>query len=166
MSARVYLAGPDVFFPDAKKLAVTYKAILAEYGLDGQFPLDNQIQAATLQETALAIFEANYRLIDSCDAVLANMVPFRGPSMDVGTAWEVGYAYAQGKPIVGYTDILTPYRTKVHHSGFSQAETDPVDHLGHEIEHFEGIDNLMLTQSVRAIKPTLREAAEYLATIV
>jgi len=166
MSARVYLAGPDVFFPAAKELALTYKAILAEYGLDGQFPLDNQIQAATLEETARAIFEANYRLIDSCDAVLANMVPFRGPSMDVGTAWEIGYAYAQGKPVVGYTEDLSSYRAKVHRSGFSQNETDPADHLGHEIEHFEGIDNLMLTQSVRAIVPTLREAAAYLATIV
>ena len=40
--------------------------------------------------------------IDHCDIIIANL---NGITTDDGTAWEIGYAYAKGKHIVGiYTD--------------------------------------------------------------
>lgn len=39
----VYLAGPDVFYPDPQAVAVRKKNILSEMGMAGLFPLDNQI---------------------------------------------------------------------------------------------------------------------------
>jgi nucleoside 2-deoxyribosyltransferase len=43
--------------------------------------------------------------MDSCDICIAHMTPYRGPSMDVGTAYEMGYMRAQGKPVLGYTNV-------------------------------------------------------------
>ncbi|HWE97078.1 MAG TPA: nucleoside 2-deoxyribosyltransferase [Tepidisphaeraceae bacterium] len=45
------------------------------------------------------IGEANARAIDRCDAVLAVL---DGVDVDSGTAAEIGYAHAKGKPILGY----------------------------------------------------------------
>ena len=100
---RVYLAGPDIFFPEAPTIARERKTLLAALGMEGVFPLDSQAQGESFSNTAFAIFQTNRKLIDSCQALLANVAPFRGPSADVGTAWEIGYACGQGKPVVAYT---------------------------------------------------------------
>ena len=42
--------------------------------------------------------------IDVCDAVVALL---EGSQVDDGTAWEIGYAYAKGKPVIG---IRTDFR--------------------------------------------------------
>ena len=48
------------------------------------------------------IFANDRRGIDNCDVVVASL---NGLTTDDGTAWELGYAFALGKPIVGlYTD--------------------------------------------------------------
>jgi nucleoside 2-deoxyribosyltransferase len=157
---RVYLAGPDVFFPDALETARRRKEFLANLKMEGAFPLDTQddISAAT----AASIFNANCALIDSCQAMLANIIPFRGPSADVGTVWEIGYAYGQGKPVAAYSANTSIYREKLFHSGWSDAPHAKHDKHGHEIEHFGDVDNLMITQSVIAICPTFEEAAHAL----
>ena len=49
-----------------------------------------------------AIFENDKRGIDEADVVVANL---NGVITDDGTAWELGYAYAKGKYIIGlHTD--------------------------------------------------------------
>lgn len=49
-----------------------------------------------------AIFNEDTAAIDQCDIVIANL---NGITTDDGTAWELGYAYAKGKHLVGvYTD--------------------------------------------------------------
>ena len=156
---RVYLAGPDVFFPDSLTLARKRKDFLAGLEMEGVFPLDTQQAGQNLPTDAHTIFKANRGLIDSCHAVLANVTPFRGPSADVGTAWEMGYACGQGKPVVAYSDDLSLYRDKLFRDGWSRAPAEARDKNGNEIEDFGGIDNLMLTQSVIAICATFEEAA-------
>ena len=91
--------------------------------------------------------------------MLANVTPFRGPSADVGTVWEIGYACGQGKPVVAYTEDLSIYQDKVFRGGWSGAPGETKDKDGNEIEDFGGIDNLMITQSVIAICATFEEAA-------
>ena len=39
--------------------------------------------------------------IRSCEAIVADLTPFRGPSADVGTVCEVGFARALGLKIFG-----------------------------------------------------------------
>lgn len=145
---RVYLAGPDVFFKNAKEHADGLKALCATYGLEGVFPLDADISFPRDMPgpgKAMLIFKANKGLIESCDGVLANMTPFRGPSADVGTGWEMGYAHGIGKPVVGYTQNARLYEDRV--------EPDE-----YEIEKFEGADNLMLTCSADALMLPSRDA--------
>ena len=156
---RIYLAGPDVFFPEGPKIARERKTLLAALGMEGVFPLDSQDEEESFSKNAFAIFKTNRELIDSCQAVLANVTPFRGPSADVGTVWEIGYACGQGKPVVAYTQDLSVYQDKVFRGGWSGAPGEARDRDGNEIEDFGGIDNLMITQSVIAICTTFEEAA-------
>ena len=159
---RVYLAGPEVFLPDAHEAGEALKAVAAQYGLEGVFPLDGEVEVFPTEESARLIFKADLDLLDSCDAVLAHMVPFRGPSMDVGTAFEMGYAYAQRKPIVGYSASLDHYWDKVWESEHAGPSKE-ADRHGQIVEHFGLMDNLMVTCSPLAIVTTAAEAARLLA---
>ena len=143
----VYLAGPDVFYPDPLAAAARKKKILRELGMEGLFPLDNEL--APMDEppecTALRIAQANEALIRQCDIVLANMKPWHGPSMDVGTAYEMGFARALGKIVMGYTPERRPFAQRVR----AFLETlKPSRHDGNQIEDFgQMADNLMLVHA-------------------
>ncbi|RDL42327.1 Uncharacterized protein BP5553_02306 [Venustampulla echinocandica] len=102
---KIYLAGPDVFLPNAHARGAELKALCIAHGAVGLFPLDNELtdHVAGSISHAHAIRAANMELIGRSDAILANMTPFRGPSMDVGTAYEMGAGAALGKVVVGYT---------------------------------------------------------------
>ena len=39
------------------------------------------------------------------DAVVANLTPWRGPGCDPSTAFEVGFASALGRPVLGYLNL-------------------------------------------------------------
>lgn len=92
----IYLAGPDVFRPDAPAWAAEARRLCAAAGHAALVPLDG------VETTAAGIFEANIALIRSADAVLANLNPFRGCEPDSGTCVEVGFALALGKMVIGY----------------------------------------------------------------
>ena len=72
----------------------------------------------------LAAFDICIELMDTCQLGIANTTPFRGPSMDVGTAVEMGYLYAQGKPVYGYTDAPTAYTQRVDPDGVAPGSVD------------------------------------------
>ena len=63
----------------------------------------------TTARFAEAIFTSNVAMIRAADAVLANLTPFRGPSADAGTVWEVGYAAGLGKKVIGYSNVAAPF---------------------------------------------------------
>jgi nucleoside 2-deoxyribosyltransferase len=50
------------------------------------------------------IFQANLQALNECDIMVAML---DGPSVDDGTAWEMGYFFLQGKKILG---IRTDFR--------------------------------------------------------
>ena len=111
---KIYLAGPDVFLPNAIEEGESLKALCQNYGYEGLFPMDNVISGQTPQEIALKIQEANKQMIHACDIVIANLSPFRGPEPDSGTVWEVGYAQAFGKKVVGYSTDRRTLKEKTH----------------------------------------------------
>ncbi|NJO80814.1 MAG: nucleoside 2-deoxyribosyltransferase [Cyanobacteria bacterium RM1_2_2] len=141
---RIYLAGPDVFLPDPLKAAKLKQDICQRYGFVGAFPFDNTLDLASLSpfEAGIAIYNSNTELMDSCDLVIANMTPFRGPSMDVGTAFEMGYMAAKSKPVFGYTNDGRLYVERVTES------TKGLDQDGLSIEAFEMSDNLMMEGAI------------------
>jgi nucleoside 2-deoxyribosyltransferase len=151
---RVYLAGPDVFFPDVDDRAEVLKIQCDLWGLDGVFPLDANIkleEPINQEKNGYTIFEGNLGLIKSCAAVLANISPFRGPSVDAGTAFEIGYGLACGLVVVCYTTHLSFYKERVSPDGLM-------------IEDFGMIDNLMIHGAAKGrIYGSASEAIKHLA---
>ncbi len=139
---KLYIAGPDVFRPDAIEWATKVRALCRGEGHQALIPLDGT------QRTALAIYRNNLSLIGEADAVLANLNPFRGAEPDSGTCVEVGYALALGKPVIGYAEELTPLRDRLRADA---ATTDGRcrDAAGWLVEDFGLAMNLMLAVPVR-----------------
>ena len=100
---KLYLAGPDVFLPNAAAHGEALKKVCLAHGYEGLFPLDNQVPPAPPAEMAAAIRKANVELIRRADGVIANLSPFRGPEPDSGTVWETGFAQGLGKPVVAWS---------------------------------------------------------------
>lgn len=151
MSVSVYLAGPDVFLPDAIEVGRRKREICAKHGLRARYPLDGAISGAGLtpREHAFAIARANEELIRGSAMVFANLSPFRSPSLDPGTALEIGLARSLGLRIHGYScrEALFAART-VYYSGMEDdAERDV---HGYSIERFGLVDNLMVDGSIAA----------------
>ena len=130
----VYLAGPTVFLPDPDKTFARMKAICHDRGLIGKAPLDNQIGLEGLplgRGLIERIARADIALMRSVDAGVFCLDGFRrGPEMDAGTAFEIGYMLALGKPLAGWTADPRPYPDKVRdyfHDvfGLSLTETTP-----------------------------------------
>ncbi|GMQ53746.1 nucleoside 2-deoxyribosyltransferase [Halopseudomonas aestusnigri] len=97
----VYLAGFDVFYPDALARGDYLKALCATHGLEGLYPLDAALPEG-LSDPAGWICQANLDSLRRADAVLANLGHFRGNEPDSGTVFEVGFACALGKPVWAY----------------------------------------------------------------
>src|SRR5262249_26108631 len=111
---RIYLAGPEVFLHDALAMGARKAALCAAHGLEGVFPLDAQLGLVGLAkpEAARRIAEANEGLMRSSAGLIATLTPFRGVSMDSGTAFEVGFMRALGRPVLGYTNVVADYRAR------------------------------------------------------
>jgi len=115
---RVYLAGPDVFFSDSRQIFERLRADCARLGLEGVEPSDGGLaegsaDGASEDELAQRIYAGNVQLIRDCDGVIANLCAFRGLEPDSGTVFEVGYAVALGKPVVGYGIAPGSYAERV-----------------------------------------------------
>jgi nucleoside 2-deoxyribosyltransferase len=112
---RVYLAGPDVFLPDAVAVGRAKQAFCARHGLEGVYPLDGERpgEAPSGPQAGFAIADANEAKMLACDAIIANLSPFRGPSADPGTAYELGFMRALGKPCFGYSNDARPFVDRV-----------------------------------------------------
>lgn len=150
MTPKIYLAGFEVFYPDAKERAIAMKAQCAALGLEGVFPADVDIDTTglTVGEIKAAIFRRDVDLIDECDIVAANLNPFRGAEPDSGTCFEMGYGYARGKALYGYTGGPSSMaeRVQLHVGGTTlNSNGEPVDESGLSIENFGSPINLMLS---------------------
>lgn len=150
---KAYLAGPEVFLTNASEIGARKREICADYGLQGLFPLDKEIEASTSDPADVAglIFHVNRELLLAADLVIANLTPFRGPSMDVGTAFEVGFACAMGRLVFGYSnderDLVGRIAEAVGlRKGHGRA---PQDALGMEVENFGFVENLMVEVPIR-----------------
>ena len=142
---KLYLAGPDVFLINALGVGHQKRTMCQARGFEGLYPLDNN-----LPEDEAAIFAANQGLMDKADAGLFNLSPFRGPSADAGTIFELGYMAAQGKKVFGYSNDGASYAARAVRSHGPTVEEDGVflDRNGHMIERFGLTDNLMINEAI------------------
>ena len=157
MMNRVYLAGPEVFLVNARDVGARKRAICARHGLEGVFPADEEAPcdpAMPPRDCALAISRAMEAAMRRCSAMIVNLTPFRGVSADVGSAYEMGFMRALGRPIFAYTHDERPYYDRVAatcpDAPRHRPSGDPEDTDGLAIEHFGQHDNLMLTGGIVA----------------
>ncbi len=183
----VYLAGPEVFLPDPIGAGITKKQKIEElnqnqgwpFRLVGLYPMDNEISDFKPDfVTGIKIYDANIDLMDKADFITANMVRFRGPSMDVGTAFEMGYMAGVDKPVFAYYDAVPFYgeaelpglyrdKVKAHYPVSNDGEHDV---HGQSIENFQMADNLMMIGAMqsangviaRDFETVIRQIAEHI----
>jgi len=174
----IYLAGPEVFLPDPVAAGAEKKATIERlnqendwpFKLIGLYPIDNEIENfAPDFATGIAIYHANLDLMNQAHFITANMVRFRGPSMDVGTAFEMGYMAGLDKPVLAYYDAKPFYGTEEKPSIYSDrvAKYYPLskDKAGHDvhgqsIEDFQMADNLMMIGSLETGEGKISDSFE------
>ncbi len=159
---RIYLAGPEVFMPNAKEIGGAKAALCAAAGCIGAFPLDATLDLTGLTplEQARLISLSNEELMRSCDALIANLTPFRGVSMDSGTAFEVGFMRALERPVFGYTNITACYRERADAFRLLPDWRDG-DREEFMVEDFGLAENLMIDIALRetGVAPVCMEVA-------
>jgi nucleoside 2-deoxyribosyltransferase len=146
-TTRVYTAGPAVFHPDlADRIAASHRHA-ATHRLEAIVPGDVLDRPADFPAvpTMQDIYRLNVDRLLRSDAVVADLTPFRGPSADPGTVWEIGFAIALGKPVFGYTSDRREYREKVTPDGL-------------RVEDHGALDNLMIAASISGVFDTQEQA--------
>lgn len=149
MSLKLYLAGPEVFLPNAREMLDTKAAMAREFGFEPICPGDVTIEPApTRHEFGLKISAVDEDMMNRADGIIANLTPFRGIAADVGTAFELGYICAQGKRVAAYTNMTANHFQRTH--GYYQGNVvEGSDGRkrgpdGLSLEDFDMIENLML----------------------
>ena len=144
---RVYTAGPAVFFPDLAERITASHRHAAAHGLEAIVPGDVLDRPADFPAapTLTDIYQLNVDRLLRSDAVVADLTPFRGPSADPGTVWEIGYAIALGKPVFAYSSDHREYREKVAPDGL-------------RVEDHGAVDNLMIAASIESLSETQEQA--------
>ena len=145
---RIYLAGPDVFLPDAVEIGRRKLELCARHGLTGLYPLDNVIDLAAA-DASLQIFRGNEAMMNEADAIIANLTPFRGPGADAGTVYELGYMAGHGKLCFGYSNDPSLYAERV--AKFTELKTSDgrlIDAQELTVENFGLADNLMMIHAL------------------
>jgi len=145
---KIYLAGPDVFLPDAIEMGRRKRELCERYRFVGLFPLDNSVDLAA-PTASMRIFESNRAMMDLSDAIVANLTPFRGPSADAGTVYELGYMAGRGKLCLGYCNEPLSYRERVARmQSLREAENPLFDNSGLLVEDLGLADNLMIVHGL------------------
>jgi nucleoside 2-deoxyribosyltransferase len=145
---KIYLAGPDVFLPDAIEIGRQKAAICTRLGLTGLYPLDNAVDL-TAPDASRKIFAGNEAMMDAADAIIANLTPFRGAGADPGTVYELGYMAGRGKLCLAYANDPAVYADRIGRYMTVAAEDGRlVDPQGLTVEDFGHVDNLMMIHAL------------------
>ncbi|VVB95845.1 Nucleoside 2-deoxyribosyltransferase [uncultured archaeon] len=100
----VYLAAP--LFSEAE---CDFNRKLGDLIIDEGFlvflPQEDSNNIHDKKNRQVIIFNKNLAALDSSDIIVAVI---DGADVDSGTAWEIGYAYSKGKPVLG---LKTDFRT-------------------------------------------------------
>jgi nucleoside 2-deoxyribosyltransferase len=144
MTVTAYLAGPDVFLPNAVAHAATKVEICRRSGLRGLPPLnEDAVTPAAGLEAWQVIYEKDVAMMEKSDVIIANLTPFAGASADAGTLIEVGWFLGKGKPIFGYSNSPENFESRMRRQLGAA-------HAGLDIEGFHLPDNLMIVGAVHS----------------
>ena len=146
---KLYLAGPEVFLPNARAVLDQKAAMARAYGFEPICPGDVTIEPApTRHAFGLKISATDEGFMNAADGIIANLTPFRGIAADPGTVFELGYMCASAKLVAAYTNVTESHyaRTVAYYDG--QITVDAAGHKrgpdGLSLEDFDMFENLML----------------------
>jgi len=131
----VYLAGPYVFLDETgyRRHVAAVTRVLEGLGLCVLAP-----GRATAGADPAEVARENLVMLSECEALIADLSPFRGVEPDAGTAFEVGYAASRGMIVGAYSTDHRPYA--------EIAEQHRLAHWDHHpfVEDHQAPVNLML----------------------
>lgn len=146
---KVYLAGPEVFVPNAREILDRKIEMTRMAGFVPVCPGDLEAPASMTGKTrGLVTSEINERLMLSADFIIANLTPFRGIAADAGTVYELGFMCGRGCPAFAFTNTTTGHFERVKDYYGGEVKADASGALrgpdGLELETYSMADNLML----------------------
>lgn len=152
---RAYLAGPEVFLPNAREILDRKIALTRSYGFTPVSPGDLSVpETETRRQRGLAISALNEKLMSSADLIIANLTPFRGVAADVGTAFELGFMCARGCPAFAFSNCADNHFERASRLYGGEVHLGPDGrHRGPDglaLENFDMADNLMLDGGIAA----------------
>jgi nucleoside 2-deoxyribosyltransferase len=103
---RAYLAGP-LFDEGERWFIEKIEKLVSDQGFETFLP--HRDNPPKVKDNVKEIFNNDKTAIDNCDLVIANL---NGLTTDDGTAWEIGYAFAKGKYLIG---LHTDWRSRFEH---------------------------------------------------
>ncbi len=164
---KIYIAGPDLFYPDWPQWATRAQTLCADYGLSAILPVPVQhltgpgVTQPSDAEAASRVFQSCREAVRKADGVIANLTPFRGSEPDSGTVTECAMAYAWGKPVIGYFNgSVLPVPDEADVDGRVLAQD------GTWIEQFGLTHNLMLHGVCQEIVTSLESAVAIMVTTI
>ncbi|MEF2070092.1 nucleoside 2-deoxyribosyltransferase [Consotaella aegiceratis] len=152
---RVYIAGPEVFFANARDVIAEKHALAREYGFEPS-AMEGETWPADKFARGVAISAANEAAIRAADFIIANLSPYRGASADTGTVYELGFMCALGRPGFAYTNDPRDYDRRIIDDHYrSEVKADDGGKLrgpdGLMIEDHGMVDNLMLDGGIATL---------------
>ena len=125
---KAYVAGP-LFDEGERWFIERIDALVAAAGFDTFLPhRDNPPKD---RSNVRLIFENDRGAIDGCDVIVANL---NGITTDDGTAWELGYAFAKDKYLIG---LHTDWRTRFPDEVVNQKMECSLDRLVRSLDELE-----------------------------
>ncbi len=167
-----YIAGPDVFLPNAVEVITAKVKLCAAAGFKALIPGDNAIAgraaAPANGNISREIYAANAATMKVCDFGICHLTPFRGISADVGTVFELGMLTGLGKPVFGYTNVTADYidRIWLKQSQGLPPQVKWTDDHGWTIENFGNADNLMIDGALAAAGADMVRSAAPIPTLL
>lgn len=154
----VFLAGPDLWYPDAAEILARKREVCEAAGfvaLTGRGGGEALIETEPSEAMAREIYAGVLERLRAADAVVVNLTPWRGPGADAGTAFEAGFAAALGKPVFAYLNVGSEgeadFRDRIDLKLGATLDDDGRwrDPDGAEIEDFALPETLMLWAEAR-----------------
>ncbi len=162
---KIYIAGPDVFLKNAVEDLNNKKEFCQKNNFVGMIPFDANVDfTQSNKKIRKDIYEANIKMIQNTDIVIANMNNFRHNEQDAGTIFEIGYAVALNKEVYIYSDdnrTVIEKTTEVD-KNFHIENGQYYDTQEMLIEGFDAKFNIMINESVEFINGTFEDVVKIL----
>ncbi|MCX5494201.1 nucleoside 2-deoxyribosyltransferase [Kaistia dalseonensis] len=152
---KVYLAGPEVFFENRDAIMSAKTELTRRYGFTPTVWTGEKYDPSSSPfDIGLQISAFNENVMRESDLIIANLTPYRGISADVGTAYELGFMVASGKPAFGYSNDGRLFAERVTADYYKGAVARDLRGFirgadGLLVENNDMGDNLMLDGGIR-----------------